>query len=207
MRLGVEYCVHSTIIGLHSMYFRSLLERDLEEKNERKIILFGDSQHAFHAMMDFFYGFTYHTPEAKDFKGADPAEPRNAVEMHSHVFTLADKYEMLDLKELAFKRFNLEVEAVKGDGTFADRLNLPKAAALVSALPHIFSNAPANDRRLCDAAVNAFKQRRGKLLQYVVRKDFEAALVKVPEFGVSLISSLSDRVMLPNSSDTDRVLL
>lgn len=143
-------------------------------------------------MVDYFYTFDYPDPlsavPAPDAATTTTARPRNAFEAHSHVFTLADKYDVPGLCELAYAKFIAAMKPTLGyTHTFCSEL----AANLLLAIPHVYANAPPQDDRLRKAVLAPWKADSLKLLKYVDAVALEEVVRAEPGFAVELLAGIA----------------
>lgn len=139
-------------------------------------------------MVHYFYAFDYPDPVFSVFGPGGPDNPRSPLEAHSQVFTLADKYDVPGLRELASTKFTA---AMKPRHILTSAFQTKLAADLLVAIPHVYANTPPKDDRLRKAARATWKVNGGNLLKYVDGVDLEEVVQREPEFAVELLADVA----------------
>lgn len=180
---GAEYKVHRYVISSHSKYFAKLCGGDFLESTFREVTLRDDPPQAVKLMIDFFYQFQYTAYVKTVCKGEDHATPApSTLQVHAWMFTIADKYEILDLKSYALKSFE----------HVGNVFNAPEV--LVGLVPYIYTESPLHDDGLRKAIVRMWAHRRHKHLTSAISKGaWEAILRDCPAFGADLLEHMARR--------------
>lgn len=180
---------------MHSEYFKRLCEGEFRESGERKVELHEDSLASVKAMIDWMYTFDYTGPTITTTMPApeeeEVTEPRSGLELHAHVYTLGDKYNLQALKDLAVDKF-IEYAKNRDDIVITDELLVKLADEFVPATAHIYTHSLPNDcvmRRVVLVCWSLPKDGDG-LLGYVDKGAFEALVAEVPEFAADLVGHL-----------------
>jgi hypothetical protein len=100
---GREFKVHRCFIAAHSKFFDKACSGMFTESQQRRIDLKEDDPSMVELMVRFFYTFDYDYPLAR----ADVS----ALALHIRVYIIADRYEVLHLKSVAFKNFRSDLFA------------------------------------------------------------------------------------------------
>jgi len=99
--------VHYIIISSHSGHFNRLCHGPFLESNTRSVAVKEDPPITIGLMIDFFYTFQYDTRQVMEDpersvpmpgEVAPAPKPSYELELHAWMFTIADKYEVPDLK-------------------------------------------------------------------------------------------------------------
>lgn len=189
---GKEYNVHRIILASHSGYFKRLFQSNFKEVDEQKVELKEDPEAAVAAMMRYFYSFEYSA--ARILLSYKKGERPGFLEGHSWMFTIADKYDVPGLKDLAFSEF---VGLAKYYQHWKDWHYM--AYGLMKAVPHIYQNTPPTDQRLRDFVVKCFSEKEDLL--GACRKDtFDAVMQEVPEFAGDLVRAMGRVKMIEAES-------
>ena len=170
---------------MHSTYFKRLCEGSFKESTERMVILREDPTPAVKALVQYLYEFNYDNPmnHVPDSYDSFPY-PQNTLEAHAQEFTVADKYDIPGLKDLAVAKFKYLMDRSDKKYTF-------EAEDLLKATPYIYRHSPPSDDRFRLALVNAWGACGGRRLEHANKDDFEALLREVPELASDLISGLA----------------
>lgn len=182
--------IHSLVASIHSDYFRRLCDGDsgFKEGTERKAELKDDSPLAIKLMVDYFYAFDYIVPVSCLRANPGKGNPRNSFEAHSQMFTLADKYSIPSLRELAYRKFDAAISPLLFP---TERTLRGLASNLVVAIPHIYNNTPPNDTRLREAVLTPWRTYGMGLLKCVKKEDMKRLFEEVPEFAVELLGAIA----------------
>lgn len=175
-----EYEVHRVVLTAHSGYFKRLFQSKYKEVDERKVTLRDDPSAAVEAMIQFFYRFAYNPPTSK------------ALFHHSTVFTLADKYEISALEEVAFEKLT---------GT-PERTPDALAKDLMKAAPHVYTHTPPTDDRLRKAVVEKLIKNNNEVLKACEKGSFDKTLQEVSELACDLIPALTGIKMKVGGGNT-----
>lgn len=167
-----EYEVHRVVLSAHSGYFNRLFRSKFKEADEREVTLRDDPPLAVKAMIQYFYRFSY------------DAWTTGHLLHHSTIFTLADKYEIAALKELACQNF---ASATHSFVFSADTL----AKNLMAVAPHVYTHTPPTDDRLRKKVVEVFVRNEKEILKACQKGVFNQMLQEVPELACDLIPALT----------------
>ena len=184
-----SFKVHRLVTSIHSDYFRCLCAPDspFQESAARKVTLQDDPTLAVRLLLDYFYTFDYPEPMSSIAPAEADTNPRNSLEAYSQVFTVADKYAVPGLRDLALKKFKSATKPVFGL-TPAFRRTLAKD--LVVAIPHVYHNTPPKDRSLRDAVLAPWED--GDLLKFVEKSVLLGLFEEVPEFAAELLAETAE---------------
>ncbi|GIZ49716.1 hypothetical protein CKM354_001274300 [Cercospora kikuchii] len=186
---GREYKVHRTIISAQSRWFDTCCTRDFLEGQQRVTVLKEDDPIALEKMIEYCYKFDYSDTLSTLVPGDCPADIdadgnivesihtssiiKSSIQLHAHVYAIAEKYEVSDLKGFAQTRFREELAAnmdsitviAAGIRAVYQQIELPDSDRALKDLLTIAWIVPGNRRHLQDHAEE-------------LRDDFEAC----PEF-------------------------
>lgn len=182
---------------MHSDYFKRLCEGHFRESGERKAELHGDSLASVNAMIDYMYTFDYAEPDIRTTleisDDDEAAEPHSVVELHSHMFTLADKYNLPALKNMAIRK---AIRHAKGQrGAIITPLFLSRLAdEFIPATRHAYKYTPATDVRMRTKMCWFWNVHttEGSLLGQVDKAAFHALVAEVPDFAIDLMSQMKN---------------
>lgn len=132
-------------------------------------------------MVEWFYSFTYKLTILE----RSTSLLYRVLEGHSWMFTLADKYDIPNLKAHALAR----TQRFIGHPLTDNRLTFLSKELLAGTL-HAFKNAPPTDDRLCKALVAGWVAHDKHILRHMDKKDLEAAMIEMPEFASALVAEL-----------------
>lgn len=157
-------------------------------------------------MVKYFYTFEYDFDLEQAWKLASAVEDGTSspLEVHCWMATLADKYDVSDLKAKALEGANKWLGGFCSFPGFAglrdpQLLSLtPRAMSLIlramgTATEYVFSNTPPNDRSLKDGVVKTWIANDNALIKHAPRKSFDKLLADVPEFAAELVAVMSGR--------------
>lgn len=120
-------------------------------------------------MLTYFYAFDYEdTPKAS-------AKLSNATELNAAVYAVADKYDVVDLKTLAKKKFGAAI------GSFVTNKRDPLPAMRVA-----YGGTPPGDRGLRDICVGFWLFNACDLLTSERKDEVAAFLTDTPQFGADI---------------------
>ncbi|KXS94488.1 hypothetical protein AC578_1713 [Pseudocercospora eumusae] len=186
------YKSHRFLLSVHSRWFERCCNGAFAESGNRRIVLKGDVPVAVDRMIEFFYKFDYSsdvpTTEtiAEEVK-SDPEEEfatqkiNSKVELHAWMYSIADKYEISDLKKLSFTKFTKELQASKlTRGDVELLVNL-----IYSTLP-----LPESDTALRDAVVERWIYILGTSQKKVDADELNAISRGNPVFGADVMRRL-----------------
>lgn len=135
-------------------------------------------------MIEYFYEFKYGKAlDDFDFDSRSESEPSNLYEAHAQVFSIADKYDIPGLKEIAIEQFR---ECFDASRSWAQ-----DSADFLIATPFIYRHAPPNDRRLCREVLHCWQSGEWSTVAFSGREEFVQLLADVPDFAADLIGMAS----------------
>ena len=157
-----------------------------------------DPPFAVKLMVDWFYNFEYTltVDEVKLWTSDASSTTQSLTEIDSWMFTLADKYDVPNLKNFALSQAR-GVLLLKEPDHFMSFAT----ASLLSATAHAFKNAPPTDNQLCTALVEAWLADDKRLLRHVKKGDLESVMAEVPEFASALIAEQGGFVLKADDED------
>lgn len=198
---GAEYDVDRIILASHSGYFKRLFESEHRDIAGSKLTLSVDSCAAVSAMIQYFYGLSYdkHLIEPLARRHGFVV-PENLLYFHSTVFTVANKYDVPGLKDLALEKFHGAATVYNYGGPQSPGPEM-LATALMEAVPHVCQHTPVGDNRLREFVVSRFAVDDRRLLKVCEKAMFDKLVMDVPEFARDLIPALTGVRM--RRSDTD----
>lgn len=189
---GKEYNVHRVILASHSGYFKRLFVSVFKEAEEQKVELHGDPEGGVAAMIEYFYSFNYNAFNIQ--KSYKEKEKPVLFHIHSSVFTIADKYDIPGLKDLALSNF---VKLM--DSYIAAKSWEPMARRMIKTVPRIYQNTPPTDPRLRKLIVKCFAN-KNCLLDACYKAAFDATVQEVPEFASDLVRAMGKVNMIEDQS-------
>lgn len=169
--------VHRLVLCLHSRYFNRLCDSKFKESNEHKIVLHDDPMAAVEAMIEYFYTFEYSYNPAQALENPYTT---SAYELHSQVFSIANKYDVPGLKDLALGCFEATCTRVCQEPSM-------EAEQILRAAVHVYGNAPPDDDRLRKLLVTCWTRAEWRFHRHASKGQFEEILGEVPEFAADLI--------------------
>lgn len=119
-------------------------------------------------MINYFYKFDYET-DLRDGAFTD------VLELHACVYAVADKYEVLDLKQLAMSKFAADAASVIAQ----TRNPLP-------AIKSVYSATHWSDKGLRDIVLQFWSAASGMVIKQQGPDAVEKTLQETPEFAVAL---------------------
>ncbi|KAI7164295.1 hypothetical protein KC349_g768 [Hortaea werneckii] len=182
-----RYLVHRLLLALHSVYFERLFDTEFKEALTGECELHDDHPAAVALMIKYFYSFDYATDANTDENFA------NLLEMHAHVYVVADKYGVEDLKQLACRKFTdivPEIVPRKLDPTDAIRL-------IYTATPDQESN------KLRKVATTAWCLLSHQIIEYIGQAAGDQLLRDVPDLAVEMARQYS--ALIKDSTDNNLV--
>ncbi|KAK4505493.1 hypothetical protein PRZ48_003456 [Zasmidium cellare] len=165
-----SYQVHRVILACHSRYFKALFAGEYSESSKRCIVLQDDDPNAVKLMIDYFYGFDYEDAHDKITGFSNP------LELNAAIYTIADKYDVPDLKKLAVKHF------ARAAPHSAFREESP-----VEAIRMIYTGTPSTDRHLRDLAIQYWMSFSGAFSGGQGAKIATGLAHEVPEFAAETL--------------------
>ncbi|KAI7488117.1 hypothetical protein KC357_g2405 [Hortaea werneckii] len=184
-----KYPVHRLLLALHSVYFQKLFDNESKEAISGECELHDDHPAAVALMIKYFYSFDYATDAKIDGAFANP------LEMHVHVYVVADKYGVEDLKQLACRKFtNLLPEIV------------PQNLDPTGAIRLIYTATPDQESsKLRKVATTAWSLLSHQIVDYIGQAAVDQLLRDVPELAVEMARQYSALVggkisMEPNTT-------
>lgn len=175
------YNVHRLVISIHSGYFKRLCEGSFQEATERKVTLHDDPPASVRRMVEWFYTCDYVLSPPT----ANTSVSKWTLEVNASMFTLADKYDIPNLKTYALARVQHYLANYPPDRSL-DRHSQNVLAGTL----HAFKNAPPTDDRLCKALVAGWVANDKALLRHTDKEDLESAMAETPEFASALVAEL-----------------
>ncbi|GAB1737323.1 hypothetical protein NU219Hw_g1248t1 [Hortaea werneckii] len=170
-----KYPVHRLLLALHSVYFERLFDTDFKEARTGECELHDDHPAAVALMIKYFYSFDYATDANTDKHFANP------LEMHAHVYVVADKYAVEDLKQLACRKFtDLVPEIVPQNLDPTDAIRL-----IYTATPDQESN------KLRKVATTAWCLLSHQIVEYIGQAAGDQLLRDVPDLAVEMAHQYS----------------
>jgi hypothetical protein len=143
------------------------------ETQERKIDLKDDDPSLVEMMIKYFYTFTYdETP---------PRAETSSLGLHARIYTIADKYEVLDLKAIALENFEHAVSSSCKNG----KVMVEGARALTECNP-----PPTCDTTLHDLMIEAWLHGGEELFADVGEAELDSFLTEVPWLAAAFATRL-----------------
>ncbi|KAF7189558.1 hypothetical protein HII31_09198 [Pseudocercospora fuligena] len=175
-----EWRTHKLIVCAYSDVLAAALDRgaQLEQKPEKNEIKLDDDPQVIEAMLYYMYKLDY-----GDFSNSP--EHVSAIVMDVKMFTIADKYNIKTLMDLAAEKFEVRCKEQWRKAGFAD------------AIKEVYTAAPNHDDRLKRTIVDTVREHAVELFDNHgdVSGDFEHTARDVAEFGVDLSKSLATEGM------------
>ncbi|KAK7419839.1 hypothetical protein QQZ08_010673 [Neonectria magnoliae] len=138
---GQEFKVHGVILSAHSKYFATALNGSWKESSEKKIKIKDFDASVVEAMLRFMYTFDYTNTYSTSTMVYD-----------AQVYQIADKYDVLALKENSKAKFGVAITT----GWSMDDFPL--------AITVVYESTPSADRGLRDLVVETSRKNIDKLL-------------------------------------------
>ncbi|KAI7016532.1 hypothetical protein KC318_g7529 [Hortaea werneckii] len=177
-----KYPVHRLLLALHSVYFERLFDTDF------KVLLI--PSHSVALMIKYFYSFDYATDTNTDEHFANP------LEMHAHVYVVADKYGVEDLKQLACRKFTDLVPEI-----------VPQNLDPTDAIRLIFTATPDQEsNKLRKVATTAWCLLSHQIVEYIGQAAVDQLVRDVPELAVEMAHQYSALIKGRISTDSSSVL-
>ncbi|PPJ59131.1 hypothetical protein CBER1_01709 [Cercospora berteroae] len=208
---GREYKAHRSIISSQSKWFDRCCARDFAEGQQRVAILKEDDPLALKKMIEYFYKFRYSDRlstvrirpsnviaggAASDFDDVADVDTSSiikpSIQLHAHMFAIADKYEVSDLKGFAQTRFREELAA-----------NMDSITVIAAAIRAVYLEIemPDSDRALKDLLTIAWvvpgKRRHLQDHAEELRDEFEACPDFLFDTQVLLLKAFSSSERYP----------
>ncbi|CAD6583217.1 MAG: hypothetical protein ASARMPRED_001263 [Alectoria sarmentosa] len=165
-----EFMVHKIIVCSQSKVFQAKCLNGFiqQESSIDTIDLTADGISLVSRMIHCLYYGTY-----EDFhKGDDAGDWRSAHQLHAAVYALGDKYDLVELKNIALANFN--------------KLATPDPRGLIESIPIVYSSTPDSDRSLRNAILEKIKVCPSRFLHEDVKASFQKVLLEVPDFSWDL---------------------
>lgn len=100
---GKECNVHRAILASHFGYFKRLFASVMKKAAEQKVELNEDPEGTVAALIEYLYSFDYNAFNIR--RSYKKKEKPTLFDVQSSVFTIADRYDIAGLKDLAFSNF------------------------------------------------------------------------------------------------------
>ncbi|KAI6813878.1 hypothetical protein KC340_g17538 [Hortaea werneckii] len=170
-----KYPVHRLLLALHSVYFERLFDTESKEAISTECELHDDLPAAVALMIEYFFSFDYANDAKIDGAFANP------LETHTHVYVVAIKYGVEDLKQLACRRCpDLVSEIVPQNLDPTDAIKL-----LYTATPDQESNT------LRKVATTAWCLLSHQIVGYIGQAAAVQLVLDVPDFSVEIAHQYS----------------
>ncbi|KAI7343100.1 hypothetical protein KC331_g3578 [Hortaea werneckii] len=187
---GDKYPVHRLLLALHSVYFERLFDTEFKEAHTRECELHDDHPAAVALMIKYFYSFDYATDPSIDARFANP------LEMHAHVYVVADKYSVEDLKQLACRKFTDLVPEI-----------VPQNLDPTDAIRLIFTATPEQEsNKLRKVATTAWCLLSHQIVDYIGQAAVDQLVRDVPDLAVEMAHQYSALIKGRISTDSSSVL-
>ncbi|KAI7261653.1 hypothetical protein KC345_g9685 [Hortaea werneckii] len=182
-----KYPVHRLLLSLHSVYFQKLFDTQFKEALTRECELHDDHPAAVALMIKYFYSFDYATDADDDELFADP------LVMHAHVYVVADKYGVEDLKQLACRKFTDLVPEI-----------VPQNLDPTAAIRLIYTATPDQEsNKLRKVATTAWCLLSHQIVDYVGQAAVDRLLRNVPDLAVDIAHQYSALIKAMTVRDTN----
>ncbi|GAB1727965.1 hypothetical protein NU195Hw_Modified_72t1 [Hortaea werneckii] len=170
-----KYPVHRLLLSLHSVYFQRLFDTEFKEARTGECELHDDHPTSVSLMIKYFYSFDYATDADDDELFADP------LVMHAHVYVVADKYGVEDLKQLACRKFTDLVPEI-----------VPQNLDPTAAIRLIYTATPDQEsNKLRKVATTAWCLLSHQIVDYVGQAAVDRLLRDVPDLAVDIAHQYS----------------
>ena len=103
----------------------------------------------------------------------------NRLYLNAQMYSIADKYDILSLKEKAVDKFETAIWEIQTLGTMSPQTGASLLDQMIETVPYIYSSTPDSDRCLRDRAVGVVIWRRKQIGSHAGLRNLAAA---VPEF-------------------------
>ncbi|KAI1263793.1 BTB/POZ protein [Xylariaceae sp. FL1019] len=164
-----ELKVHAVVCAAHSDYFmKAFCGPWKESKGDREMTLHEVDADVVTALVQYMYHFDY-----------KPPENAYATVFHAKVYSLADRYQMPQLKQHSKKKFDSAMKKF-----WLHQQAGPISSELFLALDEIYTSTPDNDRGLRDIITRHCHNNK-KLLE--TDTSFHMILREVPALAVDMI--------------------
>ncbi|KAI7231966.1 hypothetical protein KC330_g6138 [Hortaea werneckii] len=184
-----RYPVHRLLLALHSVYFERLFDTKFEETLTGECELHDDHPATIALMIKYFYSFDYATDANTDENFA------NTLEMHAHVYVVADKYGVEDLKQLACRKFTDLVPEI-----------VPQNLDPTDALRTIYTATPDQEsNKLRGVATTAWCLLSHQIVDYIGQAAGDQLLRDVPELAVEMAHQYS--ALIKGSTENDPMMM
>ncbi|RMY51664.1 hypothetical protein D0863_14512 [Hortaea werneckii] len=192
---SAKYPVHSLLLSLHSVYFQRLFDTEfkvllilyilaryrehsdfvMQEARTGECELHDDHPAAVALMIKYFYSFDYATDASTDNHFA------NQLELHAHVYVVADKYGVEDLKQLACRKFTDIVPET-----------VPQNLDPTDAFRLIYKATPAQEsNKLRKVATTAWCLLSHQIVDYIGQAAVDKLLRDAPDLDVEIAHQYS----------------
>ncbi|KAK4500020.1 hypothetical protein PRZ48_008206 [Zasmidium cellare] len=220
---GQEYKVHKVIVGSHSSYFYRLFKSSFLEATQNRIVLEEDPKLAVKCMIEYFYKFDYKVGlgdvsqhEALSYLWASgdiaseyigkvlsstapgplDATPSSTLEVHAHVYTLADKYDIPHLKVLAKEKFREETLYCISDKALV--------YGFLKVVPYVYENTAPGDMGLRSCLVDAWRAEADFVNYHLSDENLRDLFERFPELGADLFTGQVNGHRAPSKKHNKR---
>ncbi|KXT03678.1 hypothetical protein AC578_5172 [Pseudocercospora eumusae] len=173
---SLEWSTHKLVVCAYSDVLAATLHRgaQLEEKSQKNDIKLDDDPQAIEAMLYYMYNLDY-----GDFSNSP--DHVAAIIMDVKVFTIADKYNIKALMDLAAEKFELRCSEQWRESVFAD------------AIKQVYTVAPDHDDRLKRIVIDTVQEHAAQLYGHHndAYLDFERMGREVAEFSADMCKKLA----------------
>ncbi|KAI8401963.1 hypothetical protein FOFC_17268, partial [Fusarium oxysporum] len=174
--------VHRVIICSHSPVFHAACTGKLKEASTRSYSLDSHSLPMVRRMVEFFYTSDYTEESEEEDTGTDTIP---ILLIHAAMFTLADKYDIEDLKALSANKYS---ECLTKN---------PNVSNFLLSISEVYNSTPPSARGLRDHAL-AFAREKlpGFLSLSDAKQEFDEVTADSPEFIKELLYHFIDHRLL-----------
>ncbi|PGH17984.1 hypothetical protein AJ80_04605 [Polytolypa hystricis UAMH7299] len=156
-----------------------------DEAGPRRIVLEDESTDAVGAFLQFQYTGEYfprRLPSSADGLETDPSIPEtddtgDQLLRHARVYTLAEKFQLSNLKSLAHSKIHRINSTARGEIAYAR---------------YVYANTAADDATI-RKPVAAFWATRSHVLRHEAENEFKSMCLEFPQFGFDILSLVLDQ--------------
>lgn len=179
------------VLSLHSTVLKRLCNSTFKEGIQRRLVLADDTLEISELMVEYFYTSDYKV-ESTAIGGTLMTSSNTEIAVgppavHAAVFTTTEKYDIPDLKTLAWLKFRNSVTRSCGGDHRSLQILL---CQLVNATGYSYQNTPLNDKRMNGAVVAAWTAYDNLLVKRLPKRLFEMLSKAVPEFASDLVEAV-----------------
>ena len=145
----------------------------MKESRAQSVTLQDDDARIVRLMLDYFYDFDYQTDAYSNGGMSD-------LELHASVYAIAEKYEAMDLKALAAKKF------ARG----ATSTTTTPHNDILQAIPLVYNLTPRTDRGLREVVIGLWLIVASEVVAQK-REEVEAVMREAPEFAMDVSMRLA----------------